>query len=208
MPPDLQIAMAVNFDTSECQCETSTGAEVSFCYRAFVLSTVHLSSQQMLFFSSAATPAGKKFDCKWMPYIERLNLLSANAPAPDEDELGEQQAYSSNYNILSAHTTQVKFAANPPIVTGSSSNHFSELMLEIGTAQRHFPNSPLIVYDLGLNKSQIDMTKTWCKVHVRAFNFSAWPSNVRQLSQFRWKPILIAVRSFAFHSLSFLLLRN
>ncbi len=114
---------------------------------------------------------GKKFDCSLLPVAKALGLL-------DDDifdfEVGK------------------KFPS-PMFVTGSSEGHLATQRRAITTLQQMFPDQPMVFYDLGLTEKSATVMKTYCNVKYRKFPFERYPTYVRSLKQYRWKPLIIAV---------------
>lgn len=67
-------------------------------------------------------------------------------------------------------------------------------------------NARLIFYDLSIDAEykyspvNISELRSLCNVEYRRFAFEKYPSIVRQLEHFRWKPIVIAVSEIFSHS--------
>ena len=77
-------------------------------------------------------------------------------------------------------------------VTAVSSNHFVELMARIDVMAKFMPaDVRIMVYDLGLSKSDVKMLKNMSFVDYRIFDFSAYPAFVRRLKNYAWKPLII-----------------
>ena len=113
---------------------------------------------------------GQKFDCKWLAILKRFNLLD---PLRTDNDISIR---------------------DPVFITGSSSNHWSEQKVAIATTQRVFPTAKIFFYDFGLDHKQIKEVANYCNVTYRTFNFSLYPQNVKNMFEYRWKPIIIAVR--------------
>jgi len=76
-------------------------------------------------------------------------------------------------------------------VTGASSNHYKEFMLNIKHFASNFPGIKVIFYDLGLENSQVSRVKSLPFVNYRKLNFDYYPSHVRNLHTYAWKPLII-----------------
>jgi hypothetical protein len=75
------------------------------------------------------------------------------------------------------------------VVTGASSNHFKSL-LNLIQSGIHF-NEKFIVYDLGLEKKEVDLLQTF-DVILKKFNYLKYPSFVYiGNNSYAWKPIII-----------------
>jgi hypothetical protein len=139
---------------SECACRGENSKEHNFCFSVKV---------------NGSTKKGQKFDCRWLPLLNKLHILEPQAVPESE-------------------------FVNPIFATGSSSNHLAEAKSLIVTIQRHFGNtSRILFYDLGLQESEAAEMKAACNVEYRKFSFEAYPDSVRVLKTFRWKTLLIAV---------------
>ena len=77
------------------------------------------------------------------------------------------------------------------MVTAFSSNHFLEATDMIASVQKHLPHTKIIAFDLGLNIRERTIVTTYCSVELRKFNFTKYPSHVKTLTKFAWKPLMI-----------------
>ena len=77
------------------------------------------------------------------------------------------------------------------VISAISSNHHIEEVDMIATAQHFFPNSRIIIYDIGLKQTEIDALKKYCNVEVRTFPFDKYPPHVKNLHTYAWKPLII-----------------
>ena len=76
-------------------------------------------------------------------------------------------------------------------VSAISDNHFEEATDFIASVQTYMPNTPIIVYNLGLNEKNKKTLSSYCNVKVRDLNFSKYPKHVQNLQTYAWKPIII-----------------
>ncbi|KAI0238690.1 hypothetical protein LSAT2_010574 [Lamellibrachia satsuma] len=76
-------------------------------------------------------------------------------------------------------------------VTGASSDHFNESIDSVASMQTNMPGKTIIYYDLGLTTTEIAQLKTWCNVEYRKFNMTAYPTFVKNLVLYAWKPLII-----------------
>ncbi|KAK6012880.1 hypothetical protein OSTOST_21940, partial [Ostertagia ostertagi] len=60
----------------------------------------------------------------------------------------------------------------------------------MGTVAKHFPGQRMIVYNLG--NIERNTFKDFSFIEFRDFNFSHYPDYVKNLDEYRWKPIIIA----------------
>ncbi|CAJ0605398.1 unnamed protein product [Cylicocyclus nassatus] len=114
---------------------------------------------------------GKRFSCEFSSYLDELGMLSKTKVV---DMTSEEMP-------------------KPPFVTAMSENHYLEGLTLIANFRSLWPRQEVIVYDLGLtSKSKKELQKK-CLVKVRSFPFEAYPHYVNDLTQYRWKPLLIAM---------------
>ncbi|KAK6047556.1 hypothetical protein COOONC_14939 [Cooperia oncophora] len=116
---------------------------------------------------------GRRFDCANALHLKNLDLLSAK------------------------HALDVKRDAfpEPMFVTAMSENHFKEGLTLIANIRKLWPQRKILVYDLGINPQSIKELEAKCLVEIRKFPFDDYPPYVKSLGEFRWKPLIIAVRS-------------
>jgi hypothetical protein len=78
------------------------------------------------------------------------------------------------------------------VVTALSSNHFRESQDFFGSVLSKLPNSKVIVYDLGLTWTQVNIIQSYCNVlEVRKFDFARYPPHTKNLFTYAWKPFII-----------------
>ena len=84
------------------------------------------------------------------------------------------------------------------IVTGSDNFFYSSLLQLIENINKYENNSNLIVYDLGLNKYQLEELRIkYPKLVIRKFNFEEYPTFIslrdehNKLGQYAWKSIIL-----------------
>ncbi len=123
---------------------------------------------------------GLRFNCSHLPILRSLGFLES------EERHRSEQAPSG---------------ISTPFVTACSSNHFGEVRRLVSNLQTNFPRQKIVFYDLGLKEEQMTKVKNWCGVEYRPFRFDGLPASVRRLGQYRWKPILIAVRNRSHNSI-------
>ncbi|EYC27043.1 hypothetical protein Y032_0009g486 [Ancylostoma ceylanicum] len=113
---------------------------------------------------------GRRFDCEHTHSLERLDLLS------DKNVLNfEHQALPE-----------------PPFVTAMTDNHFKEGLTLIANIRQIFPRKKIYVYDLGLQTPSLNQLKDMCELEVRRFPFDDYPPYVKNIGEYRWKPLIIA----------------
>ena len=77
------------------------------------------------------------------------------------------------------------------MVTGISSNHFTESKAFFGSVHEHMPKTKIIVYDIGLTDSQVSTLQTYCNVEIRKFNFQEYPKYFKNLKNYAWKTAVV-----------------
>ena len=77
------------------------------------------------------------------------------------------------------------------MVTAFSSNQFVKATDMIASVQKHLPRTKIIVFDLGLSSMQRAIIKTYCCAEVRKFPFHNYPTHVKTLTMYAWKPLVI-----------------
>ncbi|KAK6738524.1 hypothetical protein RB195_020556 [Necator americanus] len=113
---------------------------------------------------------GQRFNCEYTKHLTKLGLLS-------------------DKNIVDLETQQLP---DPAFVTAMSENHYGEGLTLIANFRKMWPQRKLYVYDLGLSKKSLDRIKAMCLIEVRQFPFDDYPPYVETLSEYRWKPLIIA----------------
>ena len=59
------------------------------------------------------------------------------------------------------------------VVTGISSNHYNEALDMLGSVHHFLPNTPIILYDVGLNSEQVKALKEIKNIEIRHYEFEA-----------------------------------
>ena len=77
------------------------------------------------------------------------------------------------------------------VLAAFSSNHYDEAQDMLASVQRLLPATKLIVYDLGLTDSQRNQLLTYCNLELRKFDFEKFPSHVKRLGIYAWKPVML-----------------
>ncbi|XGW26300.1 hypothetical protein V3C99_007150 [Haemonchus contortus] len=114
---------------------------------------------------------GRPFNCTYASYLDRLDLLATD----------------------SAFDLKKDRLPDPMFVTAMSTNHFKEGLTLIANIRKLWPQKKIVVYDLGLSQESVQKLKGLCSVELRDFPFSNFPPHVRNLEEYRWKPIIIAM---------------
>ncbi|CAJ0591932.1 unnamed protein product [Cylicocyclus nassatus] len=117
------------------------------------------------------TIKGRRFNCNSSSHLEKLGLLS-------------------KAKVIDLMTEKMP---TPMFVSAMSENHFMEGLNMIANIRSLWPRQRIIIYDLGLNPKTKRKLQEKCLVEVRRFPFETYPPYVRQLKQFRWKPLIIAM---------------
>ena len=73
------------------------------------------------------------------------------------------------------------------IMTGISSNHFSEVQDGIASAQTFHPNATIMVLNLGLEDEEVRQLTSLRNVKVVRFPFEEYPPHVKTLKNYAWK---------------------
>ncbi|XP_071106310.1 uncharacterized protein [Haliotis cracherodii] len=82
----------------------------------------------------------------------------------------------------------------PTVVLAASANHYQELQAllhNIHTSVNRDGRLKVVFYDLGLDPFQLSQMHRHCECEVHPFPFHQFPSHVRDLGVFSWKPILV-----------------
>ena len=77
------------------------------------------------------------------------------------------------------------------IITYANKVFFNRLKNFVGSVHYWEPELRIIVYDLGMCKSQIEDIKRWKNTQVFHFNFSLYPPHVKSLYKYAWKLIIL-----------------
>uniref|UniRef100_A0A0N4UD61 Protein O-linked-mannose beta-1,2-N-acetylglucosaminyltransferase 1-like n=1 Tax=Dracunculus medinensis TaxID=318479 RepID=A0A0N4UD61_DRAME len=80
----------------------------------------------------------------------------------------------------------------PVIVTAFSEDFSLQAKRLITSIRQYWPHQVIIIYDLGLDESNIQLFKSLCNIIYRKFDFNKYPPVVSNLYSYRWKPIIIA----------------
>ena len=76
----------------------------------------------------------------------------------------------------------------PQLVTAFSANHFHEHSEIIPSAFKHFKHDKVLVYDLGLTKSQINHIKDHSDQYIYAkYDFDKYPKHAKTLMNMVFK---------------------
>uniref|UniRef100_A0A5S6QQD4 Nucleotide-diphospho-sugar transferase domain-containing protein n=1 Tax=Trichuris muris TaxID=70415 RepID=A0A5S6QQD4_TRIMR len=81
---------------------------------------------------------------------------------------------------------------SPVFLTAANSVYYRPSLMAIRSLQEHFPFQKIIFYDLGLSRAQASHIDRLCNVERVVFPFGEYPDYVRNLKEYRWKPIIIA----------------
>jgi len=118
--------------------------------------------------------SSRQFSFKYIPILHRLKLL--DPPIDQFDQL-------INKSLI--------------FVSAWSSNHHRESHSLCDNLRKYKgideSKKKLIVYDIGLTTDEINEYRSFCSfAEFRNFNFSLYPSYIRNLKEYRWKPLIIA----------------
>ena len=101
------------------------------------------------------------------------------------------QELDDSFKKTPVNMNSVGSLPNIALVTGSSSNHFEELLTHIDRVPLVFPEKTLIVYDLGLSKEEVKRLRNISFVEYRKFNFIRYPEHVENLHTYAWKALIV-----------------
>ena len=99
----------------------------------------------------------------------------------------------SNGEVKRTTTAPRPYVFRFPIVTAASDNHAAEVETMIATAQKVMPERGIIVYNLGLNSTNVKRIRSLCGVTVREFPAHIYPGAIENLFEYRWKPLVVFV---------------
>ena len=97
----------------------------------------------------------------------------------------------SNVEVKRTTTAPRPYVFRFPIVTAASDNHAEEVEAMIATAHKIMPERGIIVYNLGLNKMNVKRLRSLCSVIVREFPAHIYPGAIKNLFEYRWKPVVV-----------------
>ena len=101
------------------------------------------------------------------------------------------QELDDSFKKIPVNMNSVASLPGIALATGSSSNHFEELLAHIDRVPIFFPRKILIVYDLGLSKQEVKKLYKISFVEYRKFNFDRYPEHVGNLHTYAWKPMIL-----------------
>ncbi|KXZ54237.1 hypothetical protein GPECTOR_5g328 [Gonium pectorale] len=78
---------------------------------------------------------------------------------------------------------------NVTVVTGCSATFVDRLENLVGSLQYWAPGAALVVYDLGFSSEQLAEMRCWSGVELRRFPWESFPSHVRELTTYAFKPL-------------------
>ncbi|KAK6737425.1 hypothetical protein RB195_019867 [Necator americanus] len=108
----------------------------------------------------------------------------------------EYAAILGDFDLLSGDTAldmAVEGLLPPAYVVPMSENHYLEGLTLIANVRSLWPTQKILVYDLGLEKTSAKQLSEKCLVELRKFPFDKFPYYVKNLREYRWKPLLIAM---------------
>ena len=127
------------------------------------------------------------------------NMKKDNCCKVAEDYKLEDLCRKEPYYRVSTHCNCTEYMmCKLVIVTGISSNHFTESKALFGSVHEHMPKTNIIVYDIGLNDSQVSTLQTYCNVEIRKFNFQEYPKYFKNLKNYAWKTAVVKEMSEEF----------
>ncbi|XP_038060868.1 uncharacterized protein LOC119731716 [Patiria miniata] len=124
--------------------------------------------------------------------VQQIGTGIAKIDAEEETVHERSDVVGVGGTMIDLETAEPKELMNRMvIVTATSQNHLKESKGMIGSVQEFLPNTRIVMYDLGLTPSGIKEVRRLCNVELRPFDFSRYPSHVRNLLKFAWKPLII-----------------
>ncbi|KAI6189393.1 Protein of unknown function DUF1647 family-containing protein [Aphelenchoides bicaudatus] len=121
--------------------------------------------------SNGSLKLGRRFDCSLHEGLKVYKLLDSDA-----------QQTPLHYMDKSWQ---------PVFATAVSSNHIGECRTLIKRIRSVFPNSTIVLYDIGLTREQVREVASWCKVERKVVNFSSYPAHLKNLKTYAFKLVLI-----------------
>ena len=91
------------------------------------------------------------------------------------------------------------------VATAASAEYFLALMNLVGSLHHYEPDTPILVYDLGLSQRQLHVVRAYVDgVIVVPFMFDEFPPHVRDLGNYAWKACVVLDAVSRFGSVLFL----
>ncbi|KAI6198857.1 Protein of unknown function DUF1647 family-containing protein [Aphelenchoides besseyi] len=118
---------------------------------------------------------GLPFNCSLYEKLKSLQLLDSDAANAKPDY--KQIVADDNWS--------------PVFVTSVSISHFRELRNFVRTIRTHYPKSKIVIFDVGLQRKEIQELKSWCLVEYRRFEFSKYPPHVKKIMNYSFKLAII-----------------
>src|SRR5690606_20261451 len=84
-----------------------------------------------------------------------------------------------------------EFEQKPVLITASYKFMYNRLRNFIGSSILHEKDRKIVVYDLGLSDEQRIELETLENIKIIHFNFDKYPTHVKDLNNFAWKPLVI-----------------
>lgn len=84
-----------------------------------------------------------------------------------------------------------KLEQKPVLITASYKFMYKHLRNFVGSSILHESDRKIVVYDLGLSDEQRRELETIQNIKIIHFNFDKYPTHVKELSNFAWKPLVI-----------------
>ncbi|GAX75596.1 hypothetical protein CEUSTIGMA_g3040.t1 [Chlamydomonas eustigma] len=77
------------------------------------------------------------------------------------------------------------------VVTGATAGFFDRISNMVGSLQYWEPLQPVIVFDLGFNKAQLQQIACWKNVELRRFPFEKFPPHVHDVTNYAFKALAL-----------------
>ncbi|KAI6230019.1 hypothetical protein M3Y99_01110300 [Aphelenchoides fujianensis] len=125
--------------------------------------------------SNGRVVRSRRFDCGLYAGLKKQRLL-------DSDARSVRLADSLNQSAADW---------SPVFVTYASSDHLGESRVLIKSIRAHYPTALILYYDIGLTERDAEEVRSWCRVELRRFNFSAFPRHFSNLQTYAFKLLIL-----------------
>ncbi len=114
-----------------------------------------------------------------------------------QDQSHNQTFVNFQLETRKSNRQMAKYETKPTIVTAAHFGYYKPLEATVFYIHKHFPDFPLIIYDLGLTTYQLKKLMLNCKCQVRKFDqdakYSGVSPHVLKLKTYAWKPLIVQV---------------
>ena len=115
-------------------------------------------------------------------------LIMEHEDASTEKHRNGGQQHSQTKRARPADSNQTTH--NLTLISSANSLYFDCLGNMVGSAQLREPNMHIVVYDLGLDELERLTVSSWKHVSVARLPVEEYPSHVRNLRNYAWKPLV------------------